>query len=379
MGDSDRSHASTDRLRLLPGTWRSLVGKIDPASSRLTWRVRARYWISSAVQSMLQRIQIKSFIDQLDTTTPPAPLFVLGFWRSGTTLLHELLCCDVRFGFPSTYACLNPAHFLLSERWIRSRTHPRVRRPMDDLRYSWESPQEDEFALLALGAPSAYEALIVPSLMRDIDQLLDLRARPGNGEDLWCKMFDYFLKLLTIQQGKAMVLKSPAHGYRLHILQRKFPEARYVLIERNPYEMFASNLKLWRTLIDRYGLERCSERQLEEFLLAAYVLHQKIVSEGLERSTPGSIAQIRYEDLVKNPLEQMQSLYKALGLEDFETARKRMEAHMASVSSHTRNRLRLSRGQKMRIDAAWGEIITRKGYSWPDRNIDLSDDSTSGQ
>jgi len=374
MGDSDRSHALTDRLRLLPGTWRSLVGKIDPASSRLTWRVRALYWISSAFQSMLQRIQIESFVDQLDTTTPPAPLFVLGFWRSGTTLLHELLCCDVRFGFPSTYACLNPAHFLLSERWIRSRAHPRVRRPMDDLRYSWESPQEDEFALLALGAPSAYEVLIVPSLMRDVDQLLDLRARPGKGEDLWCRRFDYFLKLLTIQQGKTMVLKSPAHGYRLHILQRKFPEARYVLIERNPYEMFASNLKLWRTLIDRYGLERCSERQLEEFVLAAYVLHQKIVSEGLERSTPGSIAQIRYEDLVKNPLEQMHSLYKALGLEDFETARSRMEAHMASVSSHTRNRLRLSRAQKMRIDAAWGEIITRKGYSWPDRNVDLSDD-----
>jgi len=379
MGDSDRSHASTDRFRLLLGTWRSLVGKIDPTSSRLTCRVRALYWISSAVHSMLWQVQIKSLVDQLDTTTPPAPLFVLGFWRSGTTLLHELLCCDVRFGFPSTYACLNPTHFLLSERWIRSRAHPRVRRPMDDLRYSWESPQEDEFALLALGAPSAYEALIVPSLMRDIDQLLDLRARPGNGEDRWCRMFDCFVKLLTIQQGKTMVLKSPAHGYRLHVLQRKFPKARYVLIERNPYEVFASNLKLWRTLIARYGLESCSERQLEEFILAAYVLHQNIVSERFEHATPGSIAQIRYEDLVKNPLEQMHGLYKALGLEDFETARTLMEAHMASASGHTRNRLRLSREQKMRIDAAWGDIITRKGYSWPDRNIDFSDDATGGQ
>src|SRR5271165_4013636 len=31
------------------------------------------------------------------------PIFILGHWRTGTTLLHELLVLDPRFGYPSTY------------------------------------------------------------------------------------------------------------------------------------------------------------------------------------------------------------------------------------------------------------------------------------
>src|SRR5436190_15005136 len=37
-----------------------------------------------------------------------APIFILGHWRSGTTLLHELLVLDQRHGFPTTYECLAP-------------------------------------------------------------------------------------------------------------------------------------------------------------------------------------------------------------------------------------------------------------------------------
>ena len=33
------------------------------------------------------------------------PLFVIGHWRSGTTLLHELLTLDARFARPNTFQC----------------------------------------------------------------------------------------------------------------------------------------------------------------------------------------------------------------------------------------------------------------------------------
>ena len=42
------------------------------------------------------------------------PIFVIGHWRSGTTLLHELLVLDGRHTFPDTYACFAPNHFLVS-------------------------------------------------------------------------------------------------------------------------------------------------------------------------------------------------------------------------------------------------------------------------
>lgn len=365
-----------NRLRLLRATWRSLARKIDPNRSRLSLRTRTLYSLNGAVQSALYELQKRSFADQVAKTILPAPIFVLGFWRSGTTFLHELLCRDPRFGFPSTYACLNPAHFLLSEKKLRNQSDREVSRAMDNLRYSWASPQEDEFALFALGAPSAYEVLLVPSLMSDVNSLLDLQAGSQEQQTLWFSTFDYFLRLLTIQQSEAqrarpMVLKSPTHGYRMQTLQKRFPAARYVVIERNPYEVFASNLKLWRTLIDQYGLERCTDQEIEDFVLAAYPLHEKLVSEGVQRATPNSVAHVRYEDLEKDPLEQARQVYATLQLSDFETVRPRFEEYVAKVSAHVRNRFKLTRVQKERVDRLWGTLIVQKKYAWPGDYMDV--------
>jgi hypothetical protein len=296
----------------------------------------------------------------------------MGFWRSGTTFLHELFCCDSRFGFPSTYACLNPSHFLLAERVISAQAaRQETRRPMDAMQYSWGSPQEDEFALLALGAPSPYEALLVPSLMRNARLLVDLRLRPVEEQERWAEAMKYFIRLLTIQQRKPMVLKSPPHGFRLHMLPTLFPESRYVVIERNPFEVFASNLKLWQTLLKMYSLESFSSRDIEAFILSAYLLHEESIKNGEQVLQPGSLARVRYEDLVENPIREMARLYEELKLGDFETVRPRIELHLASVAGHTRNSFRLAVAQRQRVEEAWGTTLDNKGYSWPEERISL--------
>lgn len=243
---------------------------------------------------------------------------------------------------------------------------------MDNLRYSWTSPQEDEFALLALGAPSPYEALLVPSRMQHVGELLDFNALPPVDQNRWSAAFAYFLKLLTVQQGKAMILKSPPHGYRMRILQRQFPEARYVVIERNPFEVFASNLKLWQILTDRYSLERCSGDQLEEFILSAYILHERAIAEGSQHAKPGFLAFVRYEDLERAPVEHISRLYGELNLGDF-AIRGLLEEYLAKVSGHVRNRFTLSRLQKKKIEDRWGKLIAQKGYDWPEAYVELKE------
>src|SRR5690242_20802223 len=47
--------------------------------------------------------------------------------------------------------------FLTTEGLLQKQELKQSRRPMDDVRYSWGSPQEDEFALLCMAAPSPYE------------------------------------------------------------------------------------------------------------------------------------------------------------------------------------------------------------------------------
>ena len=86
------------------------------------------------------------------------PIVILGHWRSGTTLLHELLACDGRLCAPNTLQCGAPSHFVLSEQFARDRLGFLLpeRRPMDAMRMGFDRPQEDEVALCNLGLPSPW-------------------------------------------------------------------------------------------------------------------------------------------------------------------------------------------------------------------------------
>jgi omega-hydroxy-beta-dihydromenaquinone-9 sulfotransferase len=359
------------RLRLSRAAWQQLSHRID-ARSRVPRYARLSYGLAGIGHSALFRVQHARYEDQIKSIELLPPIFLLGFWRSGTTLLHELFCCDPHFGFPSTYACLNPSHFLLTEAWQRRQPQSIARRPMDDMPYSWISPQEDEFALLAMGARSPYEALIFPSLLREAHALLDLRNFPREEQQRWGETLQYFLRLMTIQQPKRMVLKSPPHGFRLPSLMRLFPSACYVIIERNPYEIFASNLRLWNTLLDLYSLEQVSPSEIEAFVLTAYRLHEEIVLDAVRQREAPAIARVRFEDLVDRPLPEMERLYSELGLGPFDRARSKLEEYVARVAGHKRNSFRVSPSQKERVDAAWGEWIQKKGYGFSDQYVTVA-------
>src|SRR5579872_1569360 len=360
------------RLRLSRGAWRRISGRIDPSRSIAGYKTRLLYSAASATNSLLAKMQSLAHAEALERAKVPPPIFLLGFWRSGTTLLHELFCCNTHFGFPSTYACMNAAHFLLTEQGFHKRRGKQeAYRPMDIMQYSWTSPQEYEFALFCMGAPSPYEALLVPSLMSDPKVLLDLRQHSPENQVRWRQTLQLFLRELTVQQNKPMVLKSPTHGFTFPLLPSLFPGSRFVIIERNPYEVFASNLKLWQTLLDMYSLELASSEQIEKFVLAAYLIHEDAIAEGIHKTAPEDISRVRYEDLIADPLREMKRIYSELELPGFEDARPLIERYIASVAGHQRNRLVLSPAQKNSVDQLWGALIREKGYGWPENWLTL--------
>jgi len=360
----------TQRIRLSLEAWRRLKSSIK-GPNQPGWRVHLAYFLHGFLHSSLFTLQNASYADSLKSAVPPPPLFLLGFWRSGTTLLHEFFCCDSQFGFPSTYACLNPSHFLLTEQWASARQSAATKRPMDNMSFSWTSPQEDEFALLALGAPSPYEALIAPSLLRQPGYLLDLNTRTSEEQTCWVATLQSFLSLLTVQQRKPMVLKSPPHGFKLPQLLELFPRARFLLIERNPYEVFASNVKLWRTLLDLYAVEPWSVEDIESFVLEAYVFHEEAISRGARLASPGQFVRVRYEDFVRDPAKEMKRLYDDLHLTWSDTLQTAIEKHIQGTAGHTRNRFVLSSDQRERIDRHWGMHIQEKGYKFSDEYIQV--------
>lgn len=69
----------------------------------------------SISNSLLRLLSEAIYSRRAAKTTVKPSLFIIGHWRTGTTLLHELLTLDDRFSFPSTYACMQPHHFALTE------------------------------------------------------------------------------------------------------------------------------------------------------------------------------------------------------------------------------------------------------------------------
>src|SRR5262249_14329306 len=156
-----------------------------------------------------------------------APLFIIGHWRTGTTLLHELLILDDRHTYPNTYECLEPNHFLLTEGFFRRYLRFLVpsRRPMDNMAAGWERPQEDEFALCMLGQPSPYLTIAFPNRPPQDPRYLDLEGLPPPALESWKKTFLRFLRQLTFKDSRRLVLKSPPHSCRIKVLLEMFPDA----------------------------------------------------------------------------------------------------------------------------------------------------------
>ena len=73
-------------------------------------------------------------------TLHPEPVFILGHWRSGTTLLHNLLALDPRLAYVNYYQAAFPGHFLISQSWLPGWLNRRLppQRPMDNMPLAWD-------------------------------------------------------------------------------------------------------------------------------------------------------------------------------------------------------------------------------------------------
>ncbi len=299
------------------------------------------------------------------TAFPEPPLFIVGHWRTGTTLLHELLILDERHTFPTTYECLDSNHFLLTEGWL-----PRLlpflmpsRRPMDNMAAGWDRPQEDEFALCMLGLPSPYLTIAFPNHPPQGQEALDLDGLSPRARRRWGRTLIHFLRRITYLRPGRLILKSPTHSCRIPHLLRLFPDARFVHIVRDPYVVFPSTVNLWKSLYETHGLQVPTFAGLDEHVFRTFSHLYEKLEEGKRLLGPGRFHEVRYEDLVRDPVGEMRKLYEQLGLGGFEELRPRLERYLAGTRDYRTNRYTLPPAVRDEVTRRWGEVIRRYGYA----------------
>lgn len=338
------------RLRIHPIRWPMafLITLITPFNS-----------IMGAVQSLVYGRKIR------ETQLTAPPVFIVGHWRSGTTYLHELMSLDDRFGSPTTYQCFAPMHFLLTE-WFMARFMGWLipkQRPMDNMAASWTAPQEDEFALLTLNAPTPYFRMAFPNAPPPHMELLDMQGVAPQDMQRFEQTLLGFARLITFRYGKRLLFKSPPHTGRLETLVRLFPGAKFIHITRDPYAIFSSTRKLWESLDDVQGLQRPRHEHLDEYIYECFRRMYGGFEDQRSRLDPGTVIDLRYEDLVQDPVARVQELYERLDLGDFEPVRAKLTEFVAGKQDYKTNQHQLPDDLKADLRQRWRGYFERYGYA----------------
>lgn len=321
--------------------------------------------VASMVNTSLRYVEEAWYGRRLAAVEVKPPIFILGHWRTGTTLLHEILSLDPAHTAPTTYECFSPNHFLLTEkrftRWLGFLVPQR--RPMDNMAFGWNRPQEDEFALCNLGVPSPYLSIAFPKRPPQYPEYADLAAVSLKERQRWKQALLRFLQKITLLRPRRIVLKSPLHTCRVPVLLELFPEARFVHLVRNPYAVYASTLGLWKALSASQGLQRPTYAGLEESVLGTFRRMHDRLEATRHLVDPSRFYELRYEDLIRDPRGEIRGLYSHLGLDTFEALKPALDSYLSEVADYRPNRHRLAAAERAEVDRRWAPYFEKHGYA----------------
>ena len=305
-----------------------------------------------------------------DTEISLAPIFILGHWRSGTTALHNSLTKDPTMGYMSLLQAALPWNFLSRIKRLDSgfnRCFPQTR-PQDNVKLSVDLPAEEGIAMANMCPISFYHCLYFPQKMKDIfKRSLLLEDSDGKAREVWKEHYGYLLKKLSIaNNGKRLVFKDPANTAHIKVLLELFPDAKFINIYRNPYEVFASTKNMYERVLRELALQDYSNVAIEENILSFYKDVMKSYFTERPYIPAGNLVEIRFEEFERDPLECLHRIYCELELSGWEAARKQFEENLHSHSQYKRNVFVYTKSLVEKVKAHWGFVIDALNYNEPE-------------
>jgi len=336
---------------------------VDPEYRR---RLRARLIFSALVEPVrwYERLRYDGTLRRTEIAEPP--IFVLGFGRSGTTHLHNLMWKDGRFGVVTNYQANVHPIALTGRGWLQSYLAGKMpaKRPMDNVAISLDGPQEEEIALVNATADAPLHFMSFPRALPGIYErwVTDLGADARDVER-WKRQYLEVVKKATIlAEGRRLVLKTPPNTARVPVLLELFPEARFVHIVRSPYRVYQSMRNMYRKMLPGQVLQRFAWEDIDAWVVDAYRRLMTKYLDDRKRIAPGHLIEIRYEDLDERPLEVLPDVYRTLDLPDFEVVRPTITTYLEGLGEFEKNRFSYPADVVETVNASWGFALEAFGY-----------------
>ncbi|MCU1601094.1 MAG: hypothetical protein JWO22_1803 [Frankiales bacterium] len=263
-----------------------------------------------------------------------APVFVIGLFRAGTTLLSNLLDADPRNRALLTWEAgdsappSTPADHRSGERVELNRLAQSM---LDGLNPGFkaihhEEPEGPTECITVLGAD--FKALVwesvanVPSYGSWLLQADSVSA------------YEHHKRTLQVLQSGGVrgrwTLKTPHHALALEALTAVYPDARLVYLHRDPVEVAASAFSLVASLSGTFS-DADHRAYIAERWTDILVACTDRVDAFRDAHPSVPVHDIRYLDLLGDPVGTVRALYGFLGEDLSDHGEAGMQAHLAST------------------------------------------------
>ena len=348
----------------------NLIRLLAQNNFNVTPRYMPRMLYALLMTTVLSPFRLKEHIKYhkkiLETPLKKDPIFIIGHWRSGTTYLHNVLSLDPQFGYCTTFHATLPGVFLGSEQTLKPILEASIpeTRPMDNAAMGPDLPQEEEYAIANISPYGYYNGWCFPKHMKTYNSFVTLDMVSPAIRNEWKETYDYFLKKLTLyRNGKQLLLKNPAHTARLNILKEMYPQAKFIHIYRNPYDVFYSMKKFMSIVLPRYCVQAPpSMREMEDFILDMYAALYKEYFEQRKQFTSEQLIEIPYEQFITHPLPLLKDIYQNLSLSSFDTVQSKFQEYILSQKDFKTSTYTMDQKTKERIYARWQFAFDTFGY-----------------
>jgi len=332
-----------------------------------------------AMRGDIQRMLVNRLRIQEDRRRLPAiagerierPLFITGLPRTGTTLLHALLALDPAHRAPLTWETMYPS----PPPYEGGRDDSAVRIKRTARRLRWLDRLAPRFqAIHEVGAELPQECIAIMAHTFISLRFLVTHRLPEYAEYLSraddkpaYEFHRRFLQHLQFQASpRRWVLKAPAHLPALGALLAVYPDARIIQTHRDPMESIPSLASL------RTELRQCFAREVDPAVVgpevAAYWARSlERAGEVRQQADTGHFYDVRYEDLMNDPLGTLRALYDRLGLAWSREVETRMRNYLDAnpQGKHGRHHYRLQHFglETASIGRLYAQYRTRMGWA----------------
>jgi hypothetical protein len=310
------------------------------------------------------------------------PLFIIGNYRSGSTLLQRLISLDEeQFSGMKSWEIYTAPSIAARKAWRGLATLDSwMGNPLKRAMYRWEKRvlktirkhpvgvmeyEEDEGLFLFIWA-GIFRWFFYPHKQHEEDEhYFDTRVSEWRRRRLM-KFYERCIKRhIYYRNGRKYVSKNPASSSKIRSILQKMPDARFIYLVRNPYDQLPSNFDYF-SYVWHYFSDMPQRYPYRNLLLEMTQHFYSYPLQALEELPPHRYSIVTFDELIADPAGTVESIYRKLGYSISSSFSRRLSQEAHKSRSHTSSRRitieELGISQKY-MRTHYGEILRRFRFS----------------